>query len=141
MTLPSIGAMTSAHRSGALIAFLTALGVAAACSSDSSPTEPRGDCATPTTSNFVDSAQGRVVMKDLRFNREAITIRKGMSVKWVYCEGPNADPHTSTSDNGLWDSGLIRNGESYTRTFATVGSFDYHCTPHPEMQGVVTVVD
>lgn len=133
--------MTLARRSAVVAAIVTAFGIAAACSSDSGTTEPRGDCIPPTTTNFVDSAQGRVVMKDLRFTQENITIRKGMSVKWVYCEGANADPHTSTSDDGLWDSGPIGNGSSFSRTFATAGVFDYHCIPHPEMQATVTVVD
>ena len=133
--------MTVVHRSVALVAFGIALAIAAACSSDSGPTTPQGDCAIPTTSNFVDSAQGRVVMKNLSFNPSSITIRKGMSVKWVYCEGANADPHTSTSNTDLWDSGLIKNGETFTRIFATVGAFPYHCIPHPEMQATVTVVD
>jgi plastocyanin len=133
--------MTLVHRSAILAVLLTGLGIAAACGSDSGPNEPTGDCILPTTSNFVDSAQGRVVMKDLRYTPESITIRKGMSVKWVYCEGPNADSHTVTSDAGLWDSGLVGNGSTFSRVFATVGAFAYHCIPHPEMQAVVTVVD
>lgn len=132
--------MTLALRT-ALLVTVAAVGIAAACSSDSNPVQPRGDCVVPTTSNFVDSLQGRVVMKDLRFSPENITIRKGMSVKWVNCESPNADPHTVTSDAGLWDSGLIRSSETFTRAFATVASFAYHCIPHPEMQAMVTVVD
>lgn len=133
--------MTLVHRSAILVAFAAALGIAAACSSDSGPTGPKGDCIIPTTSNFVDSAQGRVVMNDLRFTPENIQIRKGMSVKWVYCEAANADAHTVTSDAGLWDSGPLSSGATFTRAFATVGAFAYHCIPHPQMQAVVTVVD
>ena len=125
----------------ALILVAAAAGIAAACSSDSNPVEPRGDCIVPTTSNFVDSAQGRVVIKDLRFSPANITIRKGMSVKWVNCEARGADPHTVTADAGLWDSGLIRSTETFTRAFATAASYAYHCIPHPEMEAVVTVVD
>jgi plastocyanin len=133
--------MTLAHRSAIVGVFVTALGIAVGCSSDSGPTGPKADCILPTTSNFVDSAQGRVVINNLRFVSEDITIRKGMAVRWVYCETPNSDPHTVTSDAGLWDSGLIRSNEVFTRTFATVGTYAYHCTPHPEMQAVITVVD
>jgi len=135
--------MTLVHRSAILVASVTGLGIAAACSSsDSGPTGPRGDCILPTTSNFVDSAQGRVVMRNLRFTPENITIRKGMSVKWVYCEEAGSDFHTVTSDDGLWESDPITGGGSYARVFATVAEFEYHCIPHEsEMRGVVTVVD
>ena len=134
--------MTLAQRSVLLATVVGSAGILVACSSSDSPiTEPNADCIAPTTGNFVDSTQGRVVMKDLRYSPEAITIRKGMSVRWVYCEAPNSDAHTVTSDGGLWDSGLVGRGQVYTRTFTTVGPFPYHCIPHPEMQAVVTVVD
>jgi plastocyanin len=120
---------------------ITGLGIAAACSSEKGGTGPTGDCIAPTTSNFVDSAQGRVVIRNNTFNPSNIQVRDGMSVRWIYCEAANADPHTTTSDNGLWDSGLLQRGATYTRTFATIGAFPYHCIPHPEMQAVVTVVD
>ena len=134
--------MTLVHRSAILIALVTGLGIAAACSSsDSGPTGPRGDCILPTTSNFVDSAQGRVVIVGLSYNPATIQVRKGMSVKWVYCEPANSDPHTVTSDLGLWDSGLLRSGSTFSRAFAASGSFTYTCTPHPEMHGTVAVID
>ncbi len=134
--------MTLAQRWTLLVTAVASAGIVVACSSSDSPiTEPDADCIAPTTTNFVDSAQGRVVMKDLRYSPETITIRKGMTVRWIYCEAPNADALTVTSDAGLWDSGLVDDGAVYMRTFATVGEFPYHCIPHPEMQAVVTVVD
>lgn len=81
-------------------------------------------------------------MRNLRFTPENITVRKGMSVKWVYCEAAGSDFHTVTSDAGLWESDPITSGGSYTRMFATVAEFEYHCIPHEsEMRGVVTVID
>ena len=134
--------MTSAHRSVLLTVVVSAMGIAVACSSDSPPTAPRGDCVLPTTSDFVDSARGRVVIVGNAYVPASIRIRDGMSVKWVYCEPANSDAHTVTSDAaGLWESGLLSRGSTFTRTFATTGSFPYHCIPHPEMTAVVTVVD
>ena len=133
--------MTLIHRTTLLVAVAAAVGIAAACSSDSNPVEPRADCVVPTTSNFVDSAQGRVVMVGTQFLPSNITVRKGMTVKWVYCEPRNSDSHTTTSNTGLWDSGLLNTDQTFSRVFATVGAFAYHCIPHPEMQATVTVVD
>ena len=134
--------MTLAQRWTLFVTAVASAGIVVACSSsDSPPTAPRGDCVLPTTSNFVDSAQGRVVLVNNSYVPASIQIRDGMTVKWIYCEAPNSDPHTVTSDDEAWDSGLIARGETYSRVFSTTGSFPYHCIPHPEMTAVVTVVD
>jgi hypothetical protein len=48
--------------------------------------------------------------------------------------------HTSTADNGAWDSGVLTSGTSFQFTFETPGDFAYHCDIHPEMLGVVHVL-
>jgi plastocyanin len=70
-----------------------------------------------------------------------ITVRKGMTVKWVYCEAPNSNEHTTTSETGLWDSGLMGSNDTFSRAFPNSGAFPYKCIPHPEMVATVTVVD
>jgi plastocyanin len=47
--------------------------------------------------------------------------------------------HTWTSNNGVWDSGHISGGQSYTFTFAQPGTYAYHCAIHNYMVGVVNV--
>jgi plastocyanin len=47
--------------------------------------------------------------------------------------------HTSTADNGQWNSGSIAPQGSFSRMFPTAGSFTYHCAIHPGMVGTVTV--
>lgn len=37
------------------------------------------------------------------------------------------------------NSGLLAQNATYVHTFATVGSFTYHCTQHSSMHGSVTV--
>jgi plastocyanin len=46
--------------------------------------------------------------------------------------------HTVTGSG--WQSGAIAPGKSYTRTFNSTGSFDYHCDYHSLMQGTVNVL-
>jgi len=64
-----------------------------------------------------------------------ITIKNGVTVTWT-----NSDtmPHTVTGSG--WGSGQIQPGQTYTRTFTSTGSFDYHCSNHPVMQGTINVV-
>ena len=108
------------------------------------PTPPAGDpeCVVPTVTNFVDSAQARVVIKGYAFQPANITIKAGQTVKWKHC-GPEVDQHTVTSDASAaqtLNSPFIGLDGMFTKTFDAAGSNPYHCTPHPDMQGSVTVV-
>src|SRR6185437_1460351 len=49
-------------------------------------------------------------------------------------------PHTVTSTTELFNSGRLDGGTSYSLKFANPGTFDYYCTVHPTMKGVVTVL-
>ena len=55
---------------------------------------------------------------------------------WLNDDGP---AHTSTADQGQWDSLLLSEGDSFTFTFSQAGTFAFHCTPHPFMLGTVVV--
>jgi plastocyanin len=60
----------------------------------------------------------------------------GTTITWNN-KGPT--PHTTTSDNGVWDSGLMDAGDSYTYTFDDPGVYWYFCRPHPWMRGTITI--
>jgi plastocyanin len=47
--------------------------------------------------------------------------------------------HDWTSRNGVWRSGDLAQGVSYSFTFRTTGTFDYLCERHPHMTGTITV--
>src|SRR5215475_6632567 len=79
------------------------------------------------------------------FTPSSVTIHPGDTVSWTW----SANFHTSTSGtpgapNGLWDSGILNQGATFTHTFNTMGSFPYYCTPHGQccgMRGMVTVTN
>ena len=79
----------------------------------------------------------RIRIVDNRFRGGTVTIERGTVVKWVN-RGNN--PHTTTSDSGVWDSGTLLTGDSFRRRFRRVGTFDYMCVIHPSMTGTITVV-
>ncbi len=88
-------------------------------------------------------AQGQEVtvrMEDNFFDPANITVEPGTTVTWVQ-SGNN--PHTTTSYDGLWDSGLIEGGSggTFSFTFEEPGTYDYFCIPHEDlgMVGSVTV--
>jgi plastocyanin len=65
-----------------------------------------------------------------------VSVAIGQQVTWAF---PEITQHTTTSDQGFWDSGAKASGASYARTFTSAGAFPYHCTFHPHMHGVVKV--
>lgn len=81
-----------------------------------------------------------VSMEDNFFDQANITVEQGTTVTWVQ-NGENA--HTTTSYDGLWDSGIIAGGSdaTFSHTFDEPGTFDYFCQPHESlgMVGTVTV--
>jgi LPXTG-motif cell wall-anchored protein len=82
------------------------------------------------------AATASVSMVDFNFSPATVTIQVGDTVVWT---NNGAQPHTSTSDSGIWDSGIVNAGGSFSRTFSSAGSFPYHCNVHPIMTGTVVV--
>lgn len=81
-----------------------------------------------------------------RFVPSSLTIKKGDIVRWT--NNSVAVQHTTTSGvlcapSGLWTSGLLSQGQFFSRQFNVVGSFDYFCIPHclGQMWGLVIVED
>lgn len=69
----------------------------------------------------------------------SITISPGTTVMWKSVPN-NSDGHTSTSNDDVWDSHLIRPGDTWSFTFSKAGQYRYHCALDPWMVGVVSVV-
>lgn len=93
------------------------------------------------TGSFIGSASGstltNVVVGDDFFSPAAISIHVNDQVKWTWTGNLS---HTSTSNTGLWSSGVHGKGFTFTNTFSSTGSFPYKCLVHPSIQtGTVTV--
>jgi len=70
------------------------------------------------------------------FDPSTVQVGVGDTVDW---RNTGTMEHSVTADDGSFDSGLVAVSGTYTHTFATVGTFSYHCTPHPWMKGTVVV--
>jgi plastocyanin len=72
-----------------------------------------------------------------RFDPANITVPVGTTVTWADVSGS----HTTTSYDGLWDSGRrLEVGESYSFTFNQPGVYRYYCVPHESAGMIGTVV-
>jgi plastocyanin len=77
-----------------------------------------------------------VSIQDFSFDPGQITVPPGTTVTWTN-EGPS--PHTTTADDGSWDSGTLQQGEDFSFTFDEPGTYTYHCSIHPDMTASVKV--
>ena len=107
-----------------IMALLAALWISG-CSDDKS-----------TSSNPPPPPGNRVSITGSSFSPASLTISVGDTVTWT---NNDAVAHTSTSNTGVWNSGTLTNGQSYSFVFGSTGSFPYHCTFHPTMTGTIIV--
>ena len=77
-----------------------------------------------------------VSIQDFSFSPAQMTVAPGTTVTWTN-EGPS--PHTTTADDGSWDSGTLQQGEDFSFTFDKPGTYTYHCSIHPDMTASVKV--
>ena len=80
------------------------------------------------------------------FCAEILMVKKGTTIKWKVIDsylgvGGDVDYHQVYEVNGLFDSGQMVEGRSWTFTFNEVGEFDYICPPHIFMMAKIIVVD
>lgn len=78
----------------------------------------------------VKPAVHEVKIADFAFAPETLTIKKGNTVKFTNSDSVE---HTATSD-GNFDSGMLKQGESYEVTLTEEGEYDIYCKPHPMMK-------
>lgn len=128
-----------------LLAVVTAAALTAggACFSErQAATAPPGageTCNIPVNSPLIGTTQALIAIRGFDFQPRTVTVKAGTTVTWVNCEPAATDPHTTTANDGAWDSPFLEPGDTYSYTFAQTGTFDYHCIPHPSMQAVVIV--
>jgi LPXTG-motif cell wall-anchored protein len=80
--------------------------------------------------------RGGVSIADFSFSPASITVSVGQMVTWVNT-GPS--DHTVTADDTSFDSGTMADGDSFSHTFSSAGTFSYVCAIHDEMKGTVVV--
>ena len=84
------------------------------------------------------NARFRVKIVDFAFTPKNMQVRIGDTITWT---NNGTMIHTSTANNGHWNSGNLAPGASFTFRFMTPGLFPYRCTLHPiQMTGNVRVI-
>lgn len=95
------------------------------------------EAASGTPAAAATGAGGATVeILDFSFSPANLEIAAGTSVTWT---NQGAAPHTSTGDDGSFDTGRLDSGQSGAATFDQPGAFPYVCSFHPDMTGTITV--
>jgi plastocyanin len=71
------------------------------------------------------------------FKPKTINVAPGTTVRWV---NQGKEPHTVTSRDGLFDSGPMSPGGTFSVTFQRPGTYHYFCRPHEKVGMVGTIV-
>jgi plastocyanin len=134
-------------------AFAAAVVTVLVASCGSSATGPGGIVQQPGGGGMNGSVAD-VTIRDFMYSPASITVKVGTTLRWTN-NGPSA--HTTTSDMGAWDSGMLdapvsgggyggggAAGGTFQFTFTQAGTYGYHCTIHPPsaypgFTGTVTV--
>ena len=81
-------------------------------------------------------ATREVVIQAFAFSPATDTIQPGDTVRW---SDQDLVPHTATSRIGGFDSGTLEAGEDWRYVARAPGKYEYECTLHPTMRGVLVV--
>ncbi len=110
----------------------------AACGNTGS--DPSSDAAAPSEASASEQ-DAAVTIRTFAFDPDPITVQAGTTVTWT-----NEDEilHTVTSGargdaDGAFDEKLDGPGSVAEHAFETPGTYAYHCSIHPGMDGVVEV--
>jgi len=92
------------------------------------------DVAFPAVS--AQAADTEVKIDNFTFNPQRVAVKVGTTVTWI-----NEDdiPHTIASSSKLFKSKTLDTDDKFSFTFTTPGAYEYFCSLHPHMTGVITV--
>jgi amicyanin len=91
---------------------------------------------TPIKNTNLDFGENIVNISKFSYNPMEITIKKGETITWINYDSIK---HSVTSEEDLFNSGLLSKEDTWNYTFNEQGTYNYYCIPHPFMQAKVIV--
>jgi nitrite reductase (NO-forming) len=131
------------HADAGMIGVLVVLPLPAPSSSSTSTVTSNSTTSSSTSTSPLTSmvtilanAAGNFSSKGYAPDTIHVVIGVNNTVEWM---NDDTAAHTVTSDTGLFDSGYLGPGQSWSWTFTTAGTYSYHCGYHSWMTGTVVV--
>jgi plastocyanin len=88
---------------------------------------------TATRTPVPTEPPSEVSMAGFSFVPATLTVPDGTTVTWSNDSSFN---HTVTADNGMFDSGVVAPGDTFSFTFDTPGNYLYYCVLHGGPGGI-----
>lgn len=126
------------------VAAMSAIGGVVYVSNKDASTTSSNQAEKPSADTEPKSAvveTNKVSMENFEFVPAKIKVKKGTTVTWTNNDSAkhNVAPDSPTAD--FMEGELFGKDGTSSVTFNTVGSFSYHCAPHPYMKASVEVVE
>lgn len=93
-------------------------------------------CGLSSCSKSVTPSTHTVLIQGLRYSPATIRVHQGDTIIFV---NDDIVPHTVTDRGNAFDSGLITSSQKWRLVPTEVGTFNYSCTVHPNMEGTIEV--
>ena len=128
--------MMSSDRSRRVLAMLAVALVLAACGGGGDGS--RGADPDSANENDAQASAPEVVIENFTFMPGELEVAGGTTVTWT---NKDENAHTVKDEGGadFQESEELEQGETFTFTFATPGTYTYICGIHPYMKGTVVV--
>jgi plastocyanin len=96
-----------------------------------------GGSAAAKAAKAPDSGVTAISISNGHYRPKNLTIKAGTTLTWT---NNTSVPESVTSDTpGLFDSGSINPGATFSQTFSSEGTFPYHSTAGTAIYGSITV--
>lgn len=122
-------------------ASLAAVALMTACFSEHEPNDG-GDgftCERAELPAGPDSAI--VIIRGFAYEPAQLDVAAGTRIVWINCEPEGTPGHTTTAEDGSWDSQTLQRGDAFSTEAGAAGTYDYFCRPHPFIRGRLVVQD
>ncbi|MGH8306390.1 MAG: cupredoxin domain-containing protein [Steroidobacteraceae bacterium] len=93
-------------------------------------------CGGGTSPAPANPAPTAVTIRNFAFSPTPLTVSRGAKVTWT---NQDSSVHTVTAVDSSFDSGNLAQGQSFTRTFDSAGTFAYRCNIHQYMTATVVI--
>ena len=126
-----------------LVAACVALALPAGCGGDDNSGGSADKAPAKTTKSKSAGGQApAVVMKDISFKPQELSVKKGTTVTWTNEDSVGHDVKSTGGPGPKYTSGAaggLAKGDTFKHAFTKPGTYDYVCTVHPNMSGFVIV--
>jgi plastocyanin len=100
--------------------------------------EGSGGGASATAPSGAAPRAAKVEIADFAYDPDPVAVQVGGKVIWL---NQDSAPHTATAADGSFDTGTLEEGKLKSETFKQAGTYEYICEVHPDMHGVVEVLE